>query len=109
MTSNDYEIYQQSLFDFAKDEETGKFKAVRRMENQKTKFLVRVLCNHKGQRCFRDEEYVRLGDKTPVVIDALYNKAIEVLGLREEDIEEKKGNSEAEKEEEGNDSSSDFA
>jgi hypothetical protein len=59
----------------------GTEKITRNTNNAKAKYLVRVLCDAKGQRLFQNDEYNILGQKTPKAINALHSIARKVNGV----------------------------
>jgi hypothetical protein len=77
MSAEELDSYDWSLVKIDIDEE-GNEKFQRNMSSSKVKYLVRILCDEKGYRLFKDDEYAILGKKSPVVINALYEIARKV-------------------------------
>jgi hypothetical protein len=77
MSAEELDSYDWSLVKIDIDEE-GNEKFQRNMSSSKVKYLVRILCDEKGHRLFKDDEYAILGKKSPVVINALYEIARKV-------------------------------
>lgn len=90
LSALEYEEYSRSLLEFKTDEK-GNTSFEHRPEGMRLKFLVRSLCDEKGKRLFQDEEYTLLGSKlTGKATDAvreLYEKAIEINGGGDEELE----------------------
>jgi hypothetical protein len=77
MTAEDFDSYDWSLVD-VNSEQDGTQKISRNMQNAKAKYLVRCLCDEKGNRLFKDEEHTILGRKSPIIINALHSIAFEI-------------------------------
>jgi hypothetical protein len=58
------------------------------VENFRTKFLARCLCDAKGQRLFTDAEVPQLAGKSASVLSKLWAKAMEHNALTDKDVEE---------------------
>lgn len=62
------------------------------MANFRTKFLGKTLCDEKGDRLFTDAEVGELSKKSAVVMNRLWQKAMEFNALQEKDVEGMAGN-----------------
>jgi hypothetical protein len=58
------------------------------VENFRSKFLARCLCDEKGERLFTDAEIGELSKKSAKVLGRLWQKAMEHNALSEADVEE---------------------
>ena len=58
------------------------------VENFRTKFLARCLCDDKGQRLFTDAEIEQLAKKSAKVMSRVWAKAMEHNALTDKDVEE---------------------
>lgn len=58
------------------------------VENFRSKFLARCLCDDKGSRLFTDAEIGELSKKSAKVLGRLWQKAMEHNALTEADVEE---------------------
>jgi hypothetical protein len=58
------------------------------VENFRSKFVARVLCDDKGQRLFTDAEIPQLAKKSSRVLSRLWEKAMQHNALTEADVEE---------------------
>ena len=70
-----------------------------RLNNARAKLVARCIVNEAGELQFSDEDVFVLGSKSAKALSRVYDKAAEMSGLREEDIEELLGNSEADQSE----------
>ncbi len=62
---------------------------VESVDNFRTKFLQKVLCNEKGELLFTTaEDIAALGNKSAKVMSLLWQKAMEHNALTEEDVQE---------------------
>lgn len=102
LSASDQDSYDYSMTKFIDDLETGKTTVERDMTDLKAKYLVRSLCDPKGNRIFRDEEAGRIGIKKKSIIKELHEKALEVNGASEKAVEETRKNSETETEGDSN-------
>lgn len=58
------------------------------VENFRTKFLAKCLCDEKGQRLFSDAEIEALARKSAKVMARIWQRAMEHNALTEDDVEE---------------------
>jgi hypothetical protein len=58
------------------------------VENFRTKFLQKVLCDAEGQLLFTEQEIATLGTKSARVMNRLWEKAMKHNALAESDVEE---------------------
>jgi len=58
------------------------------VENFRTKFLARCLCDENGVRLFSDAEVVELSKKSARVMSRVWQKAMDHNALNNEDVEE---------------------
>jgi len=58
------------------------------VENFRTKFLARCLCDQAGQRLFSDEQIESLAAKSAKVVGRLFDKAAAHNAITEKDVEE---------------------
>lgn len=58
------------------------------VENFRTKFLAKCLCDDKGQRLFSDAEIEALSRKSAKVMARIWQRAMEHNALTEDDVEE---------------------
>ena len=69
---------------------------VARLENVRAKLLVKCIIDPEtGERVFTEQQINALGEKSGKVLDRLFEKASELSGLSEEDVEDLAKNSEA--------------
>ena len=64
----------------------------RGMPNFRTKFLGKTLCDESGNRLFTDSEINELSKKSAVVMNRLWQEAMEFNALQEKDVEAIAGN-----------------
>lgn len=62
-------------------------------ENIRARLLVLCICDAEGCRLFADEDAEVLGDKSALVLDALFVQARRMNGLTEKDVEDIEKNS----------------
>lgn len=62
------------------------------MANFRTKFLAKCLCDEKGIRLFSDSEMNELAKKSAVVMNRLWQEAMEFNALQDTDVEKIAGN-----------------
>lgn len=86
----EYEEYSRSLLEI-KTDKRGNTSFEHKPEGMRLKFLVRCLCTSDGRRLFKDNEYELLGSKlsgkNSRAVQELYEKAMEINGGNEEDLE----------------------
>ena len=58
------------------------------IENFRTKFLARCLCDEKGERLFTDEQIGQLAAKSAAVVSRLFDRAMQHNSMSEADVEE---------------------
>jgi hypothetical protein len=78
MTVGELDAYQR---EWVGKRETG-------VENFRTKFLARCLCDQGGQRLFSDEQIEALAAKSAKVVGRLFDKAAAHNAITEKDVEE---------------------
>lgn len=78
MTVGELDAYQR---EWVGKRETG-------VENFRTKFLAKCLCDQAGQRLFTDEQIDKLAEKSAKVIGRLFDKAAAHNAITEQDVEE---------------------
>lgn len=94
MSASDQDSYELSIIDLV-DQPDGSVKAKRNLDSNKAKYLVRVLCDEKGKRMFKDTEFHFIGEMSIPVIRELHTKALELNRATEKEIEDMEKNSEA--------------
>lgn len=82
MTGTERDAYEQSLFIMNNN------KPQMTMDNARAKLLVKVLCDEKGKRLFKDTDISALGTLPARIMDKLFNKAQVMNGISDEDIDE---------------------
>jgi len=65
------------------------------MRNIRARFAALVTCDESGLRIFDDGDVAALGQKSAQALDLLFDAGQKLNGIRDEDIEELAGNSEA--------------
>jgi hypothetical protein len=78
MTVGELDAYQR---EWVGKRETG-------VENFRTKFLAKCLCDQAGQRLFTDEQIDKLAEKSAKVVSRLFDKAAAHNAITEKDVEE---------------------
>jgi hypothetical protein len=63
------------------------------LRNFRAKLVVRTVVDEKGKRLFTDQDVKWLGDKSAQALSRVFDKAAELSGLSEDDIEELTKNS----------------
>lgn len=66
-----------------------------RLANARAKLVVAAAISEDGSRLFSNEDVAALGAKSAKALSRVYNTAAELSGLKDEDLEELVGNSEA--------------
>lgn len=61
------------------------------VQNFRSKFLARCLCDKEGNRLFTDAEIDQLAGKSIAVVDRLFNKAMQHNAMSMEDVEQLAG------------------
>ena len=78
MTVGELDGYQQ---EWAANKQTG-------VDNFRSKFLARCLCDEQGNRLFSDEQIAKLAGKSAKVVSKLFDKAMKHNAMSESDVEE---------------------
>lgn len=68
---------------------------VMRLANARSKLVVAAAVDENGDQLFRDEDVHALGAKSAKALQRVYDAAAELSGLKDEDLEELVGNSDA--------------
>ena len=89
MTGIERDDFEQSVFDMK-----GKDTKVN-LKNFRAKLLVKVIVDEAGKRVFEEADIERLSLKNSKVLDKLFNKAQEINGIGQKEVQELTGNSEA--------------
>ncbi len=97
MSALDFDNYNNEIIELVEDE-NGNTKIRQNLKGVKLKFLVYTLCDEKGNRLFKDDEYVKLGALDREVIDELFQKASELNEISETEKERLEKNSRTEQE-----------
>lgn len=82
MTVGERDAYEN---DWVKSKMTG-------MDNFRTRFLARCLCDKQGNRLFTDKDIELLNKKSAAVMGPLWDKAMSLNKLKDEDVQELAGN-----------------
>lgn len=94
LTGAERDAYEQTIIELRKDGETEMH-----LENARAKLLVRTLVDESGKLLFNEEDVVALGEKNAAAMNRAYDKAMELSGLRKEDVKELVGNSKSDQSE----------
>lgn len=70
-------------------------KVIPNSENARAKLVARTVVDEAGNRIFGDEDVNALGLHSALVLNRVWEKAAQMSGLTDEDVEDAKGNSEA--------------
>jgi len=65
------------------------------LENMRAKLCVMTVCDEKGNRIFKDGDIPALGKKAAKALSVIFDKAQELNGLSDEDVEKLSKNSES--------------
>ena len=95
ISGDDQDSYDLAMVEFV-DQPDGGSKARAKLDNARSKYIVRALSDHNGQRLFRDNEYHLIGAKSTAVLKELHDAAKRVNGVTEEDEKEMEKNLEVE-------------
>lgn len=82
LTGDERDDFEQSMV-----ETRGKRREVR-MKAVRAGLVARAACTPEGVRIFADRDIAALGKKSAAALDRVYQKAAELSGLREQDVEE---------------------
>jgi len=82
MTVGERDAYEN---DWVKSKMTG-------MRDFRTRFLARCLCDEQGNRLFSDKDVEVLSKKSAAVMGRLWDEAMTINKLKNEDVEELAGN-----------------
>ena len=63
------------------------------LENMRAKLCAMTVCDEKGNRIFKDEDIPALGKKSAKALSLIFDKAQELNGLSDEDVEKLSKNS----------------
>lgn len=63
------------------------------MANFRARLCARCMVDEAGNRLFADSEVSFLGNKSAAALQRVFNKAMELCGMRDEDVDELVGNS----------------
>lgn len=63
------------------------------MSNTRAGLCARAICDEQGNRVFSDGDVALLGQKSAAALNRVYEKAAELSGISDEDLEELAGNS----------------
>lgn len=85
MTGVERESWESSLYPGGKKD----------LRHIREKLLVRTLVDETGERIFGDKDVDALSQKNGIILNRLFEKAQEINGLRNEDVEERSKNSES--------------
>ena len=91
MSALEYESYSNSLVEFKTDAK-GNPTYEHRPEGMRLKYLVRMLCDAKGNRLFKDNEYELLGAQlvgkdSQNALREIYQEAMRINGGTDEELE----------------------
>jgi hypothetical protein len=89
LTGTERDTFEASLIS-----QKGKGRAVS-LDNLRAKLVALTAIDEKGKRIFTDFDIVELGKKSAAALDRVFDKAQELSGLKQTDIEELTKNSEA--------------
>lgn len=95
ISAADQDAYEREMVDFV-EQEDGTMKTEQKMDNMRAKYLVRVLCDAKGNRLYSDAQAEQLGNKLTSTIRELHRLALEVNGIGKSQVEELEKNLSAE-------------
>lgn len=73
----------------------NKDKPERYLQNLRADLVARCLVDEDGKRLFDDKQVAKLADKSPIVVNLLFEEARKLNGLSDADVEELEGNSES--------------
>jgi hypothetical protein len=90
LTGKERDLYEDSIL--AQDTK-GNIRT--KLANARAKLVVRAAVDSKGHQLFEDDDIERLGNKSAKALNRVYEKAAEMSGLKDEDLEELVGNSNA--------------
>lgn len=88
LTGEERDSWEKENFHFAnsgKTEFTGK--------NMRARLCARCICDDKGKTLFSGAQIAALGRKSAAPLDRIYDKAVELSGIRAQDAEEVEKNS----------------
>lgn len=88
LTGEERDGWEKENFNFAnsgKTEFTGK--------NMRARLCARCICDEKGKALFSSGQITALGRKSAAPLDRIYDKAVELSGIRAQDQEEAEKNS----------------
>lgn len=88
LTSGERDHYESSVM-----QRRGK-ELVPNLTNARAKLVVLALCDEKGARTFEDRDISSLGKLPARGVQRVFDKARDLAGLTDEDVEELEGNSE---------------
>jgi hypothetical protein len=79
----DRDAYEQSMWN-----DRGNGRLVANRANARARLVVKVLVSPEGVRLFNDDSADALGAKSAAVVDRLFDVAIRLSGMEQEDVEE---------------------
>ncbi len=90
MTAEERDTYEQGLIKQSQGRRARGGSAEVDLRNARAKLVARcaVSAEHEGVRIFTDGDAVKIGNKNAPMIDALYDVASRVSGIRQEDLDE---------------------
>lgn len=86
MSAADRDAFEATLIP-----EKGKRQADK-MANFRARFVAKCLTDEEGNRLFTDKDIVELGRKNANVVNRLFDRARDLNGMTEKDVEELEGN-----------------
>ena len=88
LTGAERDAFEISIMEFR---EGKKPKMV--LENMRAKLCAMTVCDEKGNRIFKDDDVLALGKKSAKALSLIFDKAQELNGLSDEDVEKLSKNS----------------
>ena len=88
LTGAERDAFEISIMDF-KDGKKPKMV----LENMRAKLCVMTVCDENGRRLFKDEDIPTLGKKSAKALSIIFDKAQELSGLTDEDVDKLAKNS----------------
>lgn len=95
ISAADQDAYEREMVDFV-EQDDGSMKTEQKMDNMRAKYLVKVLCDSKGNRLYNDEQAKQLGNKLTSTVREMHRLALEVNGIGKAQVEELEKNLSAE-------------
>jgi len=88
LTASERDAFEQDMLEETHVGKKTRVTTKRRVENIRAALVVRSVVDEKGVRVFEDKDTARLGRKSALVVNRLWEKARELSGMTEEDVEE---------------------